>query len=202
MFCPGCGLEERESNQFCRACGADIRTVRLVLERPDSITASAVSARDEIGRAIAAKIRETKSAKDLARVTEEVLPQIEKFLESPEEKRLRRIRAGTILSAVGLGVTSAFTLLGIVLKENEYLMVGGLALIPLIIGLGFVVNGLLLTIPRKELSGSSRDAEGQPNLNTPPRELLMPEPAGLFSSVTENTTSHLTEKQPVMREKN
>ncbi len=202
MFCPGCGLEERESNQFCRACGADIRTVRLVLERPDSITASAVSARDEIGRAIAAKIRETKSAKDLARVTEEVLPQIEKFLESPEEKRLRRIRAGTILSAVGLGVTSAFTLLGIVLKENEYLMVGGLALIPLIIGLGFVVNGLLLTIPRKELSGSSREAEGQPKLDMPPRELAMPEPAGLFSSVTENTTSHLTEKQPVMRDKN
>ena len=98
MFCPGCGLEERESNQFCRACGADIRTVRLVLERPDSITASAVSARDEIGRAIASKIREAKSAKDLAIVTEEVLPQIEKFLESPIFQPL-----GMKHSALGLG---------------------------------------------------------------------------------------------------
>ena len=200
MFCPGCGLEERESNQFCRACGADIRTVRLVLERPDSVTASAVSARDEIGRAIAAKIREAKSAKDLAIVVEEVLPQIEKFLESPEEKRLRRIRAGTIMSTVGLGVVAAFTLLGIVLKEDAFLIVGGLALIPFIIGLGFVVNGLLLTIPRKALSDNSQDAESQRKLDMSPRELVMPEPVDLFSSVTENTTSHLTEKQPVMRE--
>ncbi|MEQ1924192.1 MAG: hypothetical protein ABL952_16960, partial [Pyrinomonadaceae bacterium] len=23
MFCPECGIEERQSNQFCRACGTD-----------------------------------------------------------------------------------------------------------------------------------------------------------------------------------
>ncbi|HEX8248061.1 MAG TPA: zinc ribbon domain-containing protein, partial [Pyrinomonadaceae bacterium] len=110
MFCPGCGLEERQSDQFCRACGADLRLVRTALERPDNITASAVSARDEIGRAIAAKIRETTSAKELKKVTEDVLPEIEKFLESPAEKRLRRLRVGTLISSIGMGAALAFAL--------------------------------------------------------------------------------------------
>ena len=57
-----------------------MRVVRNAMSAPDSITASAVSARDEIGRAVAAKIRETRSADELAKVTEEVLPEIEKFL--------------------------------------------------------------------------------------------------------------------------
>ena len=92
MFCPGCGLEERGSNQFCRACGTDLRPVRFALEKPDNITASAISARDEIGRAVAAKIRETQSVYELKKDAEDVLPEIEKFLESPAEKRLRRMR--------------------------------------------------------------------------------------------------------------
>src|SRR5881296_1111830 len=103
MFCPSCGSEERQASQFCRACGTDLRPVRVSLERPDSITASAVSAREEIGRAVAQKIREVEDARDLKRVAEDVLPQIEKFLESPEEKHLRRVRAGVITAASGAG---------------------------------------------------------------------------------------------------
>ena len=65
MFCPNCASEERQATQFCRACGTDLRAVRISLERPDSITASAVTAREEIGRAIAQKIRELETARDL-----------------------------------------------------------------------------------------------------------------------------------------
>src|SRR5437899_13096813 len=70
MFCPGCGSEERQMSQYCRSCGTDWRIVRVSLERPDSITASAVSAREEIGRAVADKIREVEDARDLKRVAE------------------------------------------------------------------------------------------------------------------------------------
>ena len=108
MFCPGCGLEEIHSNQYCRSCGTDLRMARAGSEKPDNIMASAVSARDEIGRAIAAKILETNSIKELAKVAEEVLPQIEKFLESPTEKRLRRMRNGMIVSSIGFGGQSDF----------------------------------------------------------------------------------------------
>src|SRR5215472_4867113 len=105
MFCPSCGSEERQASQFCRACGTDLGPVRTSLERPDSVTASAVSAREEIGRAVAEKIREVEDAHELKRVAEDVLPKIEKFLESYEEKRLRRMRAGVIVSSIGFGWT-------------------------------------------------------------------------------------------------
>lgn len=198
MFCPDCGLEDRQSNQFCRACGTDLRPVRLVLEKPDNITASAVSARDEIGRAIAAKIRDTQSANELATVTEEVLPEIEKFLESPEERRLRRIRAGTILSSIGLGTAIGISLVSMVMKAEDVIFLAALGLVAFFIGLGFILNGLFLTIPKRSLRDKSSDAESQRHLDigqSQTNELLMPGTSNLFSSVTEQTTRHLKEKQ-------
>src|SRR3989475_5967052 len=103
MYCPSCGSEERQASQYCRACGTDLRAVRVSMEHPDSITASAVSAREEIGRAVAQQIRQVEDAHELKKVAEDVLPQIEKFLESPEEKRLRRVRAGVITASCGVG---------------------------------------------------------------------------------------------------
>src|SRR6267142_1730259 len=57
MFCPSCGSEERQASQFCRACGTDLRVVRVSLETPDSITASAVSADAYRGRSILDRFR-------------------------------------------------------------------------------------------------------------------------------------------------
>src|SRR2546421_6110123 len=104
MFCPNCGIDEKQPNQFCRACGTNLMPVRSAVEMSDTVTSSAVAAREEIGRAVASKIRETQSVYDLKKVAEDVLPEIEKFLESPEEKRLRRLRVGTIIASIGLGV--------------------------------------------------------------------------------------------------
>src|SRR5437867_12555983 len=98
MFCPGCGSEERQASQFCRACGTDLRAVRVGLQKPDAITASAASARDEIGHAIADRIRELETARHPQKVAEDVLPQTEKYLESPPQRRLRGIRPGVVTS--------------------------------------------------------------------------------------------------------
>lgn len=205
MFCPGCGLEEIQSNQFCRACGTDLRPVRYALEAPDNITASAVSARDEIGRAVAAKIREA-SLSELPDVAEEVLPEIEKFLESPEEKRLRRVRAGIVTAFIGVGATIAFSVAAILMKDDGIFMVAGAGLVCFFIGLSLVVNGLFLTVPGKSLSDRSGEGARQreldaraPSLDVKTNDLALPEPNNLFSSVTENTTRHLEEKQPVRR---
>jgi hypothetical protein len=199
MFCPGCGLEETHANQFCRACGTDLRSLRVALEKPDNITASAVSARDEIGRAIAAKIRETESAKELSIVVEDVLPEIEKFLESPEAKRMRRIRTGTIISSIGSGAAIAFTLISIVTKEDMFIL-AGLGVVTFFIGLSFFINGLLFTVPKKTLSDKSPDAEKQRELDAQTTsELVLPESKQVFTSVTEHTTQHLKEKQPIPR---
>jgi hypothetical protein len=206
MFCPNCGIEETQVNQFCRACGTDLRRVRYAVESPDNVTASAVSARDEIGRAVAFKIRETQSVYELKKVAEDVLPEIEKFLESPEEKRLRRMRVGTLIASIGFGAAIAFAIISIFVNEEKMLTVAGLGLVTFFIGLSFVINGLLLTVPKKSLSDKSSDAEHQRELdahenalNAQTNELVLPESKQVFVSVTEDTTQHLKEKQPVLR---
>ncbi len=200
MFCPGCGLEEIHSNQFCRACGTDLRLVRFAIESPDEITASAISARNEIGRAVAAKIRETQSAYELKKVAEDVLPEIEKFLESPEEKRLRRLRTGTIISSVGLGVTFAFKVMAILLGDLDLLFFAGLGMVTFFIGLSFILNAFFFTIPRKNLPDKSEDAQRQRKLDANTRDLKLPESRDLFSSVTEHTTRQLSKTQTKPRD--
>lgn len=162
MYCPTCGSEERQPSQYCRACGTDMRVVRRSLERPDVITASAVSAREQISQAMADKIRQMESAHDLKRVAEDVLPQIEKFLESPEEKRLRRVRAGVITALAGLGASLVIFLAS--LEAHDLIPFIALGLIAFFVGLGIVINGLAFTIPRKTLVDRSAEAQSQREL--------------------------------------
>jgi len=212
MFCPSCGSNEQTS-QFCRACGTDLRTVRTSLERPDSITAIAVTAREEIGRAVAEKIREVEGSHDLKQVAEDVLPQIERFLESPEEKRLRRMRAGVITAASGAGAC----IIGLVLSSiilgdvGQALTLGGagLGFLIFLVGLGLVLNGVWFTGLRKGVADHSPDAALQNQLDAAPLQLraggggqpsfrsdstsnLSPISG---SSVTEGTTHHLNSKR-------
>jgi hypothetical protein len=208
MYCPSCGSEERQANQYCRACGVDLRAVRVSLERPDSITASAVSARDEIGRALGDRIRSVKDAAELKVVAETVLPEVEKFLESYEEKRLRRVRAGTIIGASGLGAGILGLIMSASLTGPDFeaaLWVGGLGITAFTLGLGFILNGLLFTKPRKALDDRSPEAKIQNLLDsayTPPQTLSgeipmlrSPTTSNLASekgaSVTEHTTLNL-----------
>jgi len=176
--------------------------VRSALERPDSITASAASARDEIGRAIAFKIREAQSAGELATIAEEVLPEIEKFLESPVEKRMRRVRNGMMVASIGLGAAIGFSIAAVLMGDAGVFIVAGLGLVTLFIGLSLIINALFFTVPKKTLSDKSFDARSQRELDAESitNELALPEPNGVFSSVTEHTTRHLKEKQPVSRD--
>ena len=197
-------------SQYCRACGTDLRPVRTSLESPDSITASAVSAREQIGRAVADKIREVEDARDLKRVAEDVLPQIEKFLESYEEKRLRRVRAGVIVAACGFGTGVLGLIMSAVLNGGDAesaLMVVGLGLIAFAIGIALVLNGMMFTRPRKGLEDLSSDARSQNLLDSgyaAPQLRSSPEAPPSFqshttsnlaqapgSSITEHTTHHL-----------
>ena len=200
MYCPSCGSDERQLSQFCRACGTDLRIVRSSLENPDVITQSAISAREHIGMAVADKIRQMSTAKDLEKVAEDVLPQFEKFLESPEERRLRRIRAGIITAAIGLGATIVTFLMA--LDQMNIFPFITPALVTFLVGIGIVINGLLFTLPRKRLPGNAYDALSQNLLdstsNRTPHEAPLPAgnltnellPAGK-ASITEHTTHHL-----------
>lgn len=201
MYCPSCGSEERQLSQFCRACGTDLRIVRNSLESPDAITQSAVSAREHIGMAVADKIRQMGTAKELKKVAEEVLPHFEKFLESPEERRLRRIRAGVITAAIGLGASIVVILMA--MDKTDVFPFITPALVTFLVGIGVIINGLLFTLPKKQLPGDAYDALSQKVLDAripyempAPNNLtneLAPAPAPRLQapSITEHTTHHL-----------
>ena len=204
MYCPTCGSEERQVSQYCRACGTDLGGVRRGLERPDTITASAVSAREEITRVMTEKIRQLESARDLKQVAEDILPEIEQFLESPEEKRLRRVRAGVVTAASGLGGALLIFLMS--LNAHDLVPFISLGVVTFLIGLGLVINGLAFTIPRKRIADRSEDAKSQRELEAqsayPASQLSsgsqttndLPSPDSRIaapSSVTEHTTHHL-----------
>jgi len=214
MYCPSCGSEERQKSQFCRACGTDLRIVRNSLENPDAVTQSAISAREHIGIAVADKIRQLNSAKELEHVAEDVLPHFEKFLESPEEKRLRRIRAGIVTASIGLGASIVGLIMA--LDKPEFFPYVTPALITFLVGIGVIVNGLIFTLPQKSLPGDAYDALSQKvldsnaNVNRLPYEApaaaSLPAGANLTneltpaqrsqSSVTEHTTHHLNTGKP------
>jgi hypothetical protein len=205
MFCPSCGIEERGVNQYCRACGTDLRPARKLLEIPDSITASATTAREEIGRAFAAKIRDVKGGKDLAVIAEEVLPEIEKFLESPAEKRLRRMRTGTSLMSIGVGAAIGFAIASSAVQDNGLLIVSGLGVVCFFIGLSYLINGYLLTVPRTGLADHSAEGDEQRLLDKmqvtqATNELKLPPSRQEFVSVTDETTRTLADKD-VLRER-
>ena len=201
MYCPTCGSEERQISQYCRACGTDLRVVRVSLERPDAITASAVSAREQISQAMAEKIRQMEPD-DLKRVAEDVLPQIEKFLESPEEKRLRRVRAGVVVASTGIGAALLIFLLS--LGSHDLIPFIALGVITFLIGLGMIINGLAFTIPKRALFDRTAEAKAQKELEMKSGSYSIPTAAALGGqgqttndlmaarpSVTEHTTHQL-----------
>lgn len=201
MYCPSCGSEERQLSQFCRACGTDLRVVRNSLERPDAITASAASAREHIGLAIAEQIRQLRTRKDLEHMAEDVLPSIEKFLESPEERRLRRLRAGVVTSSIGFALALIAFIAALDKSDFFPFMVPGF--VTFMIGIGIVINGLLFTLPRKKLPGDTYDALAQQALDSAQNRLryepsqpvltneLGPGAPPQLASITEHTTHHL-----------
>jgi len=204
MFCPSCGSEERQLSQFCRACGADLRAVRVGLDRPDAVTDAAATARAEIGRAIADKIRELQKPGDLAKLAEDVLPKIEEFLESPEEKRLRRMRSSVITSAIGLGVMITFLLVSMAAGDPGLLIPAGAGLVSFFIGLAMLLNAKLFTIQKKQITDGSDEAALQKALDrlpsgatVPPRELSPAQQQP--PSVIEHTTHRLQSDPSVAR---
>lgn len=200
MFCPSCGSEERQLSQFCRVCGTDLRAVRAGMERPDAMTSSAATAREEIARAIAVKIKELRGSSELKTMAEDVLPKFEEFLESPEEKRLRRMRSGVITTAVGLGAMIMFVLIAMATGQEELLVMAAAAVVAFFIGLGILINGKMLSVQKKQVSDGSQDSERQNLLDqllsdkTPTQRELQPTlnpPLEPPLSVVENTTHKL-----------
>jgi len=151
---------------------------------------------------MADKIREFSTAKDLKKVAEDVLPQVEKFLESPAEKRLRRIRAGFMTSAIGLGVALGFFTLAAATKSPEIVFLAALGVILFFIGIATIVNGYAYSVAKGLTAEDTGTKFAASALGGTTSDLKLPEssdPVRPFRSVTESTTTHLAEKHPIPR---
>ena len=182
----------------------------MSLERPDSITASAISAREEIGRAVAERVREMEDSRYMRRFAQNVLPKIDKFLESPEEKRLRRLRSGMITALIGIAIGLPATAGISAIHDRDFTIflayVAVFAAVTFATGLGLLLNGLLFSRPRKGIEDHSAEAQRQNVLDAsyvaPPlrssaeaqsafRAQTTSDLSRAGSSVTEHTTHHL-----------
>jgi len=198
MFCPNCGIEDQTTNQFCRSCGTSLQNVRVMLEEPDAITRSAVNAREMIGRAIAEKISDFEDARDLRKAVYEVLPAVQSFLESPEERllkkreeRMNRMREGMLTAISGLAIMIPSLLLSWITQKEFILIISAAGLLVFLIGLGITmisawfsgVSGTSLSpgpptqfeLAERRTTGQIEDSSRRPE----------------FRSVTEGTTREL-----------
>ena len=190
MFCPQCGSTQSEDLKFCKVCGVNLYAVMQI-----------VTAREP----------EQKFDWNKTWVTEMFLSSAEKKrrkeeLErergiTPEMKRYTEIKAGVIVTSVGIALAILLFVLmqGIIASgevspgEAEILSRVWIAsVIPVFVGLALITNGVVVS--RKLVEAARRnslmkheDLESDPN---PPPPDTFAHDAPAFS-ITDHTTKHL-----------
>jgi|ERR1041384_5683422 len=194
MFCPRCGSTQSEELNFCKACGANLYAVKQAVD-----------------------MREPGQPFDWSKtwVQEMFLSQEEKRRRkaemeqqrgiTPEVKRYNEIKAGVIVSSVGVALIIFLSVFmgGLIASGNiapdaaqilSRLWVAGV--IPLFVGFALMINGIIVS--KKLVEAARRGREPEPgqleNESTP--SLLRPANTNEFLpsrfSVTEDTTKHLS----------
>ncbi|HEV2882926.1 MAG TPA: zinc ribbon domain-containing protein [Pyrinomonadaceae bacterium] len=199
MFCPQCGANQSEELKFCNLCGANLQAVRQAV-----LTRDAGEKFDWSKTWVAEMFLSEEERKRRAHQLEQERG------ETAEIKRYKEIKAGVIISSVGLGVAIFLFVFmrGIVLSgqnppgDNEILSRIWIAgVIPILIGLGIIINGLFVSkkivevVKRESLSKADPAALSGQETDANPRLLNSADTTEFVSpnfSVTEDPTKHLT----------
>jgi hypothetical protein len=185
MFCPSCGTETREAIKFCKKCGTNLKRVQGVMSKGGA------------GNSV---------NWDQWWIEEHQEKREQRKKKLPEEKRLEEIKAGVITASVGLALSIFLNLLFEAIASS----VGGpesiilqriwaVGLVPLLVGLAIVFNGIFISKRIVELKTQSPDQIPQPLFapvpNTSPVQQLgeaSAQPVTEFS-IAEPTTARLRE---------
>jgi hypothetical protein len=187
MYCPSCGTEASDQTKYCTKCGVNLRRVKGVLGKG--------GAGPQPGEYLGQFLLEERKARGEARKKK-----------TPEEKRLEELKAGVITSSVGLGLMVFLSLLfnaiastiegpgGAILRS-----LWAVGLIPFMIGLGIIFNGLFVSKRivemnrQQELKDQQSPLFSAPN-TSPVARLVEPSQSPVSDfSVTEPTTTKLRE---------
>ena len=198
MFCPQCGSTQSEELKFCKSCGTNMEAVRSVttMRRADE--------KFDWSRTWVAEMFLSESERK--RRKEEI--ERERGI-TPAMKRYTEIKAGVIVSSVGVGVMIFLNALMQGIISSGHRAPGDAAIlsriwlagvIPFLVGVALVINGWFVSRKQVELAGQDLTAGGSQKVDEP--SMLGSAADTAFISprfgITEGTTKHLsspTEKQ-------
>jgi hypothetical protein len=191
MFCPACGTEASDQTKFCTRCGANLQQIKGALVKIDPVHA-------ELSELKRLHIEGQKHEFE------------RRMKKTPEEKRLEEVKAGVIVSSVGLGLLIFLWLLFNAIAQSEPDPDGEIiralrfvGLIPFLVGIGILINGLFVSKRMVEERRRQEQEANQPQLfsetldTAPVRRIpeAVQAPTSNFS-VTESTTTKLRERSP------
>ncbi|HUS09326.1 MAG TPA: zinc ribbon domain-containing protein [Pyrinomonadaceae bacterium] len=193
MFCPQCGSTQSEDLKFCKVCGVNLYAVMQVVtaREPDEKFDWSKTWVQEMFLSADEKKRRKAEIEQQRGIT-------------PEVKRYNEIKAGIIVSSVGIAIAIfLFVFMGGLVASGKVsleaaeilsrLWVAGV--IPLSVGLALITNGVvvskkLVEAARRDSSMGPQGLEGEANPAS-----LRPADTNEFLgspfSVTEQTTKHL-----------
>jgi hypothetical protein len=191
MICPRCASNQGDDIRFCTSCGANLQAVREALQAPDA------AGKFNWNNTWVAEMFMSGQANELRK------REMERQLGiTPEVKRYNEIKAGVIVSCVGIGVSIFlhFIMHAIAAqnpRDAELLNSIWLAgVIPFMVGLALIINGVVVSkkmvqvIEREQNRAKSLDEGATPSArglkSADTNEFI---PANY--SVTDSTTRHL-----------
>ena len=188
MLCPRCSSNQSDEIKFCTFCGANLQAVREAMEAPEGkkFDWSNTWVAEMFMSGKAAEVRKLEMERRLG-IT-------------PEVKRYNEVKAGVIVSAVGIGVSIfLYFIMGAIAQQEprdaELLSRIWLAgVIPFMVGMALIINGLVVS--KKIVEAIEREQQKNLSLGegAPARGLRAPDTSEFIPtnfSVTDQTTRHL-----------
>ena len=192
MICPRCSSTQSDDVKFCKFCGANLQAVRDALETREP------EKKFDWSNTWVAEMFMSAEAQEFRKQEMERRMGI-----TPTVKRYKEIKAGVIMSSIGIGVAIFLFVFmqGIIHKVDpdeaeilRRLWVAGV--IPFFVGLALIINGMVVSKRLAEIQEGDRKRSGPlEGQASDPRE-LRPADTNEFIppnfSVTEQTTRHLS----------
>ena len=188
MICPRCASNQVDDIKFCTSCGANLQAVREALETPDG-------KKFDWGNTWVAEMFMSGQAAQIRQLEMERRLGI-----TPEVKRYNEIKAGVIVSAVGVGVSIfLYFLMGALANQEprdaELLSRIWLAgVIPFMVGLALIINGVVVSKKMAQVIEREQQKNMTLGEGTPARGLRAADTSEFIPtnySVTDQTTRHL-----------